>query len=533
MSSRTLQGTYEWMGDSTVQELIYGRTYYPTAAWRHDAIAIRDGEFSSTFAEHTDRIERLGRSIQSALGSSSERYAVLSLNTHEFLEAWQSAMLGAAVITPLNYRLAAAELAGILADSGARLVFVDAELRELWSEVAQIGGFGSPTVVGIRWHDDGVTDFEQFLSASQPGPLDEPDESDLMALMYTGGTTGRPKGVMISHKAAVLNMFHQLPIHRPGAHTVYLHQSPIFHGAAMWGLMGPTAGGGQQCVLPRFTPELVLETVEKFGVTESQMGPTMVGMLLDACGDDVTKLASLQQLVYGSAPMPQGTVDRLVRDLPNVKLLHGYGMTESTSVVSFLRWEELLADRSLIASVGRVAPGVTATIQDTNGVILPPGQHGEICVRGGNLTDGYWQMPQETAEVFRDGWYRTGDMGRMDERGYMWVVDRIKDMIITGGENVYSAEVENAISTHPAVRQVAVIGVPSERWGEQVHAVIVTHTDGELAEADIEHHVRAQIAGYKVPKSWTLQTEDLPTSGAMKILKKDLRERFIAGTSAN
>ena len=509
-----------------MQELIYGRSYYPTAAWRHDATAIRDGEFTSTFAEHTERVERVGRSIQSVLGQRAERYAVLSLNSHEFLELWQAAMLGAAVITPLNYRLAAAELAGILRDSAARVVFVDAELRDLWDDVRAVGGFEVPTVVGVRWQADGVVDYEEFLRSAQPGALAEPDESDLVALMYTGGTTGRPKGVMIPHKAAVLNMYHQMPIHRPGAHTVYLHQSPIFHGAAMWGLMGPTAGGGQQCVLPKFTPELVLETVEKFGITESQMGPTMIGMLLEACGDDVSRLGTLQQLVYGSAPMPQGTVDRLVRDLPNVRLLHGYGMTESTSVVTFLRWEELLADRSLIASVGRVVPGVTATIQDPSGAVLPPGEHGEICVRGGNMADGYWNLPKETADVFRDGWYRTGDMGRMDDRGYMWVVDRIKDMVITGGENVYSAEVENAISTHPAVRQVAVIGIPSERWGEQVHAVVVVHAADEVSQAELTEHVRALIAGYKVPKSWAIQTEDLPTSGAMKILKKDLRDRF-------
>lgn len=509
-----------------MQELIYGRSYYPTAAWRHDAVAIRDGDFSSTFAEHTERVERLGRAVQTVVGGRAERYAVLSLNSHEYLELWHAAMLGAAVITPLNYRLAAAELAGILQDAGARVVFVDAELRGLWQEVAAVGGFGAPAVVGIRWEDDEVAGFEELLGSGAPGALAEPDESDLMALMYTGGTTGRPKGVMIPHRAAVLNMYHQLPIHRPGAHTVYLHQSPIFHGAAMWGLMGPTAGGGQQCVLPKFTPELVLRTVAELGVTESQMGPTMVGMLLDACGADVGRLRTLQQLVYGSAPMPQGTVDRLVRDLPNVKLLHGYGMTESTSVVSFLRWEELLQDRSLISSVGRVVPGVTATIQDAAGNELPAGEHGEICVRGGNLFDGYWDRPAETAAVLVDGWYRTGDLGRMDERGYLWVVDRIKDMIITGGENVYSAEVENAISTHPAVRQVAVIGVPSARWGEQVHAVVVVHQVDAVQPSDLEQHVRRLIAGYKVPKSWTLQTEDLPTSGAMKILKKDLRERF-------
>ena len=509
-----------------MQELIYGRTYYPTAAWRHDATAIRDGEFTSTFTEHTDRVERVGRSIRSTLGGPDERYAVLSLNSHEFVELWHAAMLGAAVITPLNYRLAAAELAGILADCGARLLFVDTELQDLFKDVRAIGGFEIPTVVGLRWQADGVVDYEEFLSVSRPGALEEPDESDLMALMYTGGTTGRPKGVMIAHRAAVLNMYHQLPIHRPGAHTVYLHQSPIFHGAAMWGLMGPTAGGGQQCVLAKFTPELVLRTVEQFGVTESQMGPTMIGMLLDACQGDVTGLRSLQQLVYGSAPMPQGTVDRLERELPDLKLLHGYGMTESTSVVSFMRWEELLEDRSLIASVGRVVPGVTATIQDPSGSILAPGEHGEICVRGGNMADGYWGRPSQTAEAFRDGWYRTGDLGRMDERGYLWVVDRIKDMIITGGENVYSAEVENAISTHPAVRQVAVIGLPSDRWGEQVHAVVVVHAVDEVGEAGLEQHVRERIAGYKVPKSWTIQTEELPMSGAMKILKKDLRDRF-------
>ena len=506
-----------------MQELIFGRSLYPAARWRADAVALREDGFTSTFAEHISRVERAARSITSLVGNSQERFAVLSLNSHEYVELWHAAMLGGGVIVPLNYRLSAAEVAGLVADSGARVVFVDEASRALWQEASELIRDSGIQVVGLRWSADGVPDYESLIASEADGRLPEPDETDLLSLMYTGGTTGRAKGVMTSHRNAVLNMYHQMDVHRPGAQTVYLHQSPIFHAAAMWGLMGPTAGGGQQVVLSKFTPTAVVETVERYGVTDTQMGPTMVGMLLDECGDQIGRIGSLRQLVYGTAPMPQGTIDRLVRDLPELSLLHGYGMTESTSAVSFLRWDELLADRSLIPTAGRPLTGVTVTIQDAAGETLPPNTDGEICVRAGNVADGYWNRPDETAAAFRDGWYRTGDLGRMDERGYLTIVDRIKDMIISGGENVYSVEVESAISTHPGVAQVAVVGVPHEKWGEQVHAVVVPHEGVELDEADLEKHTRTQIAGYKVPKAWTIRTDPLPVSGAMKILKRDIR----------
>ena len=495
-----------------------------TAVWRRADTAVRDGDYSASYDTHIERVHRLGSALARSLSSPQDRFAVLSLNSHEFLELWHAAMFGAGVITPINYRLAPKEIAFILSDSGASVIFVDADNRDLWDEVAALGSH--PRVVGIGWSAEDVTEFDEFLSAGEGVSIPEPEEDDLLGLMYTGGTTGTPKGVMISHRAAMLNAYHQIEVLRPTSTSVYLHQSPMFHAAAMYGLMAPSLAGGVQCTLPKFTPSLLVGTVERYGVTETQMGPTMIGMLFDECGDQLDRIASLRNMIYGSAPMPRGTLDRVLTELPDLQLFHGYGMTESSSAVSYMRHDELLADPALLSSAGRPLIGVNVSIQDPSGAHLPPGEKGEICARGGNFMAGYWNRPAETADVLRDGWYRTGDLGYLNDKGYLFVVDRIKDMVLSGGENIYSSEVENAISTHPAVAQVAVIGVPHEKWGEQVHAVVVRRDGAHVTEADLAAHARSQIAGYKVPKSWDIRLEPLPVSGAMKILKRDLRAPY-------
>jgi long-chain acyl-CoA synthetase len=207
----------------------------------------------------------------------------------------------------------------------------------------------------------------------------------------------------------------------------------------------------------------------------------------------------------------------------------GYGMTESASVLTFLTTDDHKLGGPRLRSAGRAVPGVELSIQDPAGRLLPPGEIGEVCARGGNFMIGYWKKEEATEEVFRDGWYHTGDAGYLDDDGYLFLVDRVKDMIVTGGENVYSAEVESAISMHAAVAQVAVIGIPHDLWGEQVHAIVVLRAGATAAAEEIQGHCRANIAGYKVPKSVEFRAEPLPLSGAMKVLKRELREPFWKG----
>jgi long-chain acyl-CoA synthetase len=227
--------------------------------------------------------------------------------------------------------------------------------------------------------------------------------------------------------------------------------------------------------------------------------------------------------------MPEAPHDRLMALYPDLELGQGYGMTESSSILTLLTPDDHRRAGKLLRSVGRALPGVTLSIQDEVGNLLPAGETGEVCARGGNYMTEYWKKPEATAEAFRGGWYHSGDAGYLDEEGYLFLVDRVKDMIVTGGENVYSAEVESAISKHDAVVQVAVIGIPHDTWGEQVHAIVVLADGKEATEDEIRDFTKEQIAGYKVPKSVEFRTEPLPLSGAMKVLKKDLRAPYWEG----
>jgi acyl-CoA synthetase (AMP-forming)/AMP-acid ligase II len=252
----------------------------------------------------------------------------------------------------------------------------------------------------------------------------------------------------------------------------------------------------------------------------------MIAMVFEHPEFRPDRLASLRDLVYGASPMPAGLLDRLLSLLPGTGIWQGYGMTECSSVLTMLTARDHRIGGPRLRSAGRPMIGVDVTIQDETGKHLPAGENGEVCARAGNFMQHYWNRPQETDAVFRDGWYRTGDEGHSDADGYVYLVDRVTDMIVTGGENVYSIEVENAISTHPAVDQVAVIGIPHPTWGEQVHAVVVLHRDAEATAEELQAHARKSIASYKVPKSVEFRTEPIPLSGALKPLKRELRRPY-------
>jgi acyl-CoA synthetase (AMP-forming)/AMP-acid ligase II len=255
----------------------------------------------------------------------------------------------------------------------------------------------------------------------------------------------------------------------------------------------------------------------------------MVAMHLDHPEFGPERLASLHALTYGASPMPTALLERVQEVLPDVDLYQGYGMTENCGLLTCLGPEEHRRGGELLRSAGRPMPGSVVSIQNDAGEVVPARETGEVCARAGNYMREYWNRPEETATAFRDGWYHTGDAGYLDEEGYLYLVDRVKDMIVTGGENVYSAEVENAIASHPGVAQVAVIGIPSEQWGEAVLAIVVPKPDLTLTEAEIKAWTRERIAGYKVPKTVEFRSEPLPLSGAMKVLKRVLRSPYWEG----
>ena len=512
-----------------MKELVFHRQLLPSAERFADKPAFLDPPYQATYGEHVDRVLRLADGLGRELGvGRGDRFAVMALNGHEFLELYHAAFLGAGVINPLNLRLAPRELAFILGDSETQVCFADATFAPLIDAVRAEAGIEHVVLIGEGDVPHDVR-YEDLIAAGKAVVPEEPEEDDPVVLMYTGGTTGLPKGVLLDQRAEMLNMYHVAMRWGFNENWVYLHQTPMFHAASMGGILGMPATGGASTFVPMFEPKAVLDAIESQRVTTTVMVPTMIGMLLDHPDFAPERMASLEVLTYGASPMPLALLERILDLFPDLDLFQGYGMTECSAVLTSLVPEDHRLGGELLRSAGRPVPGVMLSIQDDDGKSLPPRETGEVCARAGNFMREYWKRPKETAECFRDGWYRTGDAGYLDEKGYLYLVDRVKDMVVTGGENVYSVEVENAIATHRAVAQVAVIGVPDERWGEAVHAIVVLKPSAAATEDDLKGHTRERIAGYKVPKSIEFRDEPLPLSGALKVLKRELRAPYWEG----
>jgi long-chain acyl-CoA synthetase len=516
-----------------MKELVYHRHLLPAVERFGSKVGFYDADGSTaTYDEHLDRVLRLGHALGSELRvGRGDRFAVMALNGRPYLELWHAAYLGCGVVNPLNLRLAPKELAFILGDSDTKVCFVDFLFAGLVDQVRKEVGIETVVLIGDDMGTGAPHDikYDDLLSAGKAVVPDEPEEDDPVVLMYTGGTTGLPKGVLCDQRAELLNMYHIAMVVGFNEDHVYLHQTPMFHAASMGGILGIPASGASSVFVPAFEPKAVIAAIEKYGVTWTTMVPTMIGMVVNHPEFKAERVASLRDIAYGASPMPLALLESLMQMLPDLKLLQGYGMTEASAMLTALLPVDHERGGDLLKSVGRGVPGVMLTVQDPEGNVLPAGETGEVCARGGNFMREYWRRPKETEEAFRGGWYHTGDAGYLDERGYLFLVDRVKDMIVTGGENVYSVEVENAIASHPDVLQVAVIGIPSEQWGEAVHAIVVLKEGATATENAIISHAREQIAGYKIPKSVEFRTEPLPLSGAMKVLKRDLRAPYWEG----
>lgn len=503
-----------------MKELVYARLFLPAAERHAQRVSTTDGGYTATFAEHAVRVFRLTDALRREGLDRGDRFAVVALNSHRFLELYHAAFLGAAMITPVNYRLADREIEHVLRHSGASVVFVDAMFGDRIRALVA-GSDLTPRIISLE------EDFEQLLASGEDVIPPEPDEDDPPMIMYTGGTTGLPKGVVTSQRAQVLNLYHLAMVGGLAFsdQAIYLHHMPMFHATGLNSGLSASAFGTEGTVVPGFEPGAFLHAVEKHRVTETVLVPTMIAMVLAHPDYRPERLASLKRIGYGGMAMPHALLERLRLSAPDISLLQGYGMTEACAALTFLTAEDHERGEEQRHAVGRAVPGVDVAIFNPEGQRLPVGEIGEVCARGGNLMTGYWNDLASTAKVFRDGWYRSGDLGRLDADGYLYLADRIDDMIVTGGENVYSLEVENALATYPGVLQVAVVGQPDETWGSRVHGIVVLSAQAAQAttEADLAAHARTTIAGYKVPKSWELRTEPLPVSGAGKPLKRELR----------
>ncbi|MFY9469092.1 MAG: long-chain-fatty-acid--CoA ligase, partial [Solirubrobacterales bacterium] len=440
-----------------------------------------------------------------------------------------------AMVNPLNIRLAPAEIAFILNDSETKILIVDATFAPMYEAIKdQLETIENVIFCSPGDAPAGTISYDDLVAGSQPAELEAPgDENEIVGLFYTGGTTGRPKGVMLSHRNLVTNAYHGLVALGYDEDDIYLHAAPMFHLADGASTFAVTWAGAAHVFIPAFDPGATLRALESERVTRALLVPAMVGAVLEHPDFDKTDLSALQFVLYGASPMPLGLLKRALERF-GCDFAQGYGMTEAAPLAVVLTpadHRRAIApggDQRLLTAAGREVLGVRVRVLGDDGEEVRPGEPGEIVVSGPNVMLGYWRRPDETAAVLPgDGWYRTGDMATIDEQGYIYIVDRKKDMIVSGGENVYSTEVESAISTHPGVVAVAVIGVPDDTWGEAVKAIVVRR-DESVTEESITTHCRELIAGYKLPKSVDF-VEELPISGAGKVLKRDLREPYWEG----
>ncbi|MET0903486.1 MAG: long-chain-fatty-acid--CoA ligase [Acidimicrobiales bacterium] len=497
-----------------------------------DRLATTCGDRQRTFAELGDRVARLADALHTLGVASGDRVAILSLNSDRYLEYLFGVPWADAVLNPINTRWSAQEVAYCLNDSDSRVLLVDdamaphvPELREQCPQLRTVVHAGDGAA------PDGTLAYEDLLAAAAGIPDVRRGGDSLAGLFYTGGTTGFSKGVMLSHRNLVTSAMGCTATGEfMSVGGTYLHAAPMFHAADQAGTFGASLVGAAHVIVPGFDPKVVLDAIAVHGVTDALLVPTMIQILVDHPDVAQYDLSSWRNLAYGGSAIAEAVLERAKQTLPNVRLMQAYGMTELSPVTTLLRFADHQGAR--IRSAGRAAPHSEVRILDTDGNEVPRGTVGEICSYGGHVMLGYWNKPDETAAAIRNGWMHSGDGGYMDDEGFVYVVDRIKDMIVTGGENVYSAEVEQAVALHPAVAACAVIGIPDTEWGESVHAVVVLAPGATATPEELREHCKSLIAGYKAPRSAEF-VDALPLNGAGKVLKRDLRAPYWEGIDRN
>ena len=486
-----------------------------------------------SWAQFADRVARLAGGLGDLGVKSGDRVAILALNSDRYLEFFFAVPWAGAVFVPVNTRLASPEIAYWLNDSGAEILFADNTfLPVLPALQSKLETVRQVIYLGDDAAPKGLGHYEGLIQGRAPAQDVGRAGGDLAGLFYTGGTTGVSKGVMLSHTNLVINALNITPTLSLDPWTNWLHAAPMFHLADGAGSFAVAMAGGAHCFIPSFEPVAAMAAIQQHRPSHCVMVPTMVNMVVNhpAVGD--YDLTSLQKVLYGASPMPRTVIDQALQLMPGINFIHGYGQTESAPFLTALdpRYlEEPGAPEDRRNSIGHSGPAIEVRVLDENDVEVPTGTVGEICARGMNVMQGYWNKPELTAETLRNGWLHTGDGGYMDADGFLYIVDRVKDMIISGGENVYSAEVENAVHQHADVIECAVIGIPHDKWGEQVHAIVRLNEAGAVSEAELIAFCHGLIANYKCPRSAEFVDDPLPLSGAGKILKTELRKPYWAG----
>jgi acyl-CoA synthetase (AMP-forming)/AMP-acid ligase II len=490
-----------------------------------ERLALVFNEHRWTYRELNEAAARLANGLRSLGVGRGDRVALLGRNSVEWVVAYFAAAKAGAILVPASYWYKSAELAHVLRDSGAGVLITTADHADVARDArAELTRLGIVWIGGAATSDRDTTYAQLIAHASPEEPAVEVHETDPHVILYTSGTTGAPKGAVLSHRAHVLHAATWAAETRAERDDVYLCTYPLFHtGGTDCGILPPLYVGACVVVLPWPDADAILDAIERHRVTAFRAVPTMWKRLM--ARDDLERrdLSSLRRVIAGSDAMPPELIAEIRRRIPHAAYLQNYGLTEAGPVLTFLRPED---PPSAYGSNGLPHPQAEIRIVEADGHPVPPGTVGEIVARTEHVMQGYWNLPERTAEALRDGWLYTGDLGYLDERGYLWVTGRKKDVIITGSEHVYPSEVEAVLRLHPAVEEAAVIGVPDAHWGESVCAVIVPAAGRQPAADELVAFVRARLADFKRPR-YVIFTDDLPRTGpTRKVQKAALRERY-------
>ena len=474
-----------------------------------------------TFRELNDRANRVANALVGMGVQKGERVGVLMMNSVEYYETYFGIAKTGAVMVPLNWRLVASELEYIVKDSGALYLVYGSELAGTVEEMAPNLELKSYVHQGAKT-PAGHLDYEDWLAkSSQDEPEIEAEGDDVQFIMYTSGTTGLPKGAVISHRnmfMAAVNFAFTLDWEWSDVFQVVL---PLFHiGALVPATMG-VHKGSTSIVMKAFEPESMFKCIETEKITLFLAVPAMLNFMLQVPDIKKYDISSVRQVFSGASPVPVSLIEEYTKY--DINIIQLYGLTEAAGPVTTLRPEEALTK---IGSCGKPFFHMDVKIVDDAGNELPPGEQGELITKGESVMKGYWNLPEASAETIKDGWLHTGDIAKMDEGGYFYITDRKKDMIISGGENVYPAEVESVLYSHPDVLEVAVVGMPNDEWGESPMAIIVPKEGQKLTEQEVIDFCNGKLARYKMPKA-AVFTDTLPRNPTGKVLKWKLREEFV------
>lgn len=510
----------------------------PATAAHHapGVVAVQFRDRTMTYEELRDHSWQLSNALL-AIAAPGDRVAILAENCPEYALCYYGVPGAGMALTFLNYRLSPTELAYIIGNAEPTVLIVEDKFMGAIEAIR--GEINVRTVVTIGADVPGTLTFEALLASGAPHAPDVPiTDDDLAWLLYTSGTTGLPKGAMLSHRNVVGAVMNGLVSwDRDGedaAQPVYMLTFPMYH-VAGYAMLIQHLRCQPVVLMQSFDPETLFATIERHHVTATSAAPTMIAMLLDHPAMTRYDLSSLRNMGYGASAMPAAVLLRARERWPNVRFATGFGMTELAGNVMVLTADE--HDRALdeglpiLNSVGRQMLLSQVRVVTEDGRDAPPGTEGEILVQGDQVLSGYWRNPEATAKAFSGRWFHTGDVGRWDANGYLWIVDRKKDMIVSGGENIYPREVEEVLYRHQAVREAAVIGAEDPTWGEQVVAVISCRSGETTTAAELIGFCREHIASYKKPRA-VVFVEELPKNASGKVLKRELRERLAAGVLA-